>query len=54
MEVANLLLFLSQEVPTLQIFKTNQIETITGLNNNLVAVDEKVQVVDRLLRKVIP
>ena len=45
MEVANLLLFLSQEVPTLQIFKTNQIETITGLNNNLVAV---VQEIDQL------
>ncbi len=45
MEVANLLLFLSQEVPTLQIFKTNQIETITGLNNNLVSL---VQEIDQL------
>ena len=49
MEVANLLLFLSQEVPTLQIFKTNQIETITGLNNNLVAV---VQEIDQLSQNV--
>jgi len=49
MEVANLLLFLSQEVPTLQIFKTNQIETITGLNNNLVGV---VQEIDQLSQNV--
>ena len=45
MEVANLLLFLSQEVPTLQIFNTNQIGTITGLNNNLVSI---VQEIDQL------
>jgi len=44
-EIANLLLYISQEVPSLQIFNTSQIETLTGLNNNLVSV---VQEIDQL------
>ena len=49
MEVANLLLFLSQEVPTLQIFNTNQIETITGLNNNLVGIVQEIDQISKSL-----
>tara|TARA_R110000803_G_scaffold5356_3_gene17654 strand:+ start:4992 stop:5849 length:858 start_codon:yes stop_codon:yes gene_type:complete len=44
-EVARLLLFITQEVPSLQIFNTSQIQTLSGLNNQLVGV---VQEIDQL------
>jgi hypothetical protein len=48
-EVANLLLYISQEVPSLQIFNTSQIETITGLNNNLVSVVQEIDQMSKSL-----
>jgi hypothetical protein len=37
-----LLLFLNQEVPSLQIFNTSQIETLSGLNNQLVGIVQQI------------
>ena len=41
-ELARLLLFLNQEVPSLQIFNTSQIETLSGLNNQLVGIVQQI------------
>jgi len=41
-ELARLLLFISQEVPSLQIFNTSQIETLSGLNNQLVGIVQQI------------
>jgi len=41
-ELARLLLFLSQEVPSLQIFNTSQIESLSGLNNQLVGIVQQI------------
>ena len=40
-EVARLLLFMEQEVPSLQIFTTEQIQTLSGLNDQVVGTIEQ-------------
>ena len=42
-ELARLLLFLSQQVPSLQIFSTSQIESLSGMNNQLVGVVQEIE-----------
>ena len=42
-ELARLLLFISQEVPSLQIFSTSQIESLSGMNNQLVGVVQEIE-----------
>ena len=42
-ELARLLLFISQEVPSLQIFSTSQIESLSGMNNQMVGVVQEIE-----------
>ena len=42
-ELARLLLFISQQVPSLQIFSTSQIETLSAMNNQLVGVVQEIE-----------
>lgn len=48
-ELARLLLFISQEVPSLQIFSTSQIESLSGMNNQLVGVVQEIEQIGNAL-----
>lgn len=46
-ELARLLLFMSQQVPSLQIFPTEQIQTLAGMNDQMVGVVEQIDQISK-------
>jgi len=48
-ELARLLLFMSQQVPSLQIFPTEQIQSIAGLNDQMVGIVEQIDQISKTM-----